>query len=77
MPHVGGVPPGASRREAGTGHDTKRIRKELWMETWSMAVQIFMVGFSSVFALLALLVVSLTGVNRILAWLHRPAVKRD
>jgi hypothetical protein len=47
------------------------------METWSMAVQIFMVGFSSVFALLALLVVSLTGVNRILAWLHRPAVKRD
>ncbi|MBN2231636.1 MAG: hypothetical protein JW781_02290 [Deltaproteobacteria bacterium] len=46
------------------------------MGTWSTAIQIFMVGFGSVFALLGLLVVSLAGVSRILARLNRPAAKQ-
>jgi len=45
------------------------------MEKWYLAIRIFGIGFSSVFVILSLLVVSLMGVNALLR--RMPAAKAE
>jgi Na+-transporting methylmalonyl-CoA/oxaloacetate decarboxylase gamma subunit len=46
------------------------------MEKWYLAVRIFGIGFSSVFIILSLLVVSLMGVNALLRRMPTAKVKK-